>query len=79
MSKTADSSLVCAGPLVSVGVTGTNRFSCVDSILAERWLTFCRAQAGQLTSGLDARFPDSNFVDPHLTKYSARFYRFVAP
>jgi hypothetical protein len=79
MSKAASSFLVCAGPLASVAITGTNRFPCVDSILAERRLTSCRAQAGQLTSGLDARFPGSNFVDPHLTKYSARFYRFVAP
>ena len=28
MSKTADSSLVCAGPLVSVATTGTNCFVC---------------------------------------------------
>jgi hypothetical protein len=64
MSEAASSSLVCAGPLVSVAMTGTNCSPCVDSILAKRRLTSCRAQAGQLTSGLDAQFPGSNFVDP---------------
>jgi len=73
MSETADSSLACAGPLVSVATTGTNRFPCVDSILAKRWLTSSRVQAGQLTSGSDQNMR----IWTH--ENSARFYRFVAP
>lgn len=52
MSETVDSSLVCAGPHVSVATTGTNCFVCrFDS--CEASVDSSGAQAGQLTSGVE--------------------------
>jgi hypothetical protein len=68
MSKTADSPLVCAGPLVSVRVTGTNLFPVCRLIVANHRLAASGVQGCQFTSGVERTFR----IWMH--ENSARFY-----